>query len=83
LRVERKKGEWLKENVTQGQRSDLSTDMISLKDIGRCNFNLDRLKVKSVDRLDTYSNINVISVGNPQLSTVSTIELKDIGIQFS
>ena len=34
LRVERKKGEWLKDNVKQGQRSDLSIESTSLKDIG-------------------------------------------------
>jgi 16S rRNA G966 N2-methylase RsmD len=33
-RADRKCGEWLKDNIRQGQRSDLSQDVISLKDVG-------------------------------------------------
>ena len=59
FRADRKCGEWLKENVRQGQRGDLSKDVTSLTDLNVTRMESSRLqKIADIpDKCDKLSDL--------------------------
>ena len=76
LRAERRIGEQLKTEIKQGQRSDLSRDVTSLKDLGIERMQSSRWQaVASLPEKDFEKHVAQVMKSNEELTTIGVIKL--------